>query len=168
VSDPSGQRAATPADLYAGCYRRLVGVVALAAGSRAEAEDVVQEAFVRVLTCWTRIQGYDDPEAWVRQVAFRLLSNRRRRLRNAMLARARALPPAPVSSPGPDGIDIARAIAALPLGQRQVVVLHHLLDLGVDAVAAELHLPVGTVKSRLARARQSLAPMLREEVDDHA
>jgi RNA polymerase sigma-70 factor (ECF subfamily) len=113
VSDPSGQRAATPADLYAGCYRRLVGVVALAAGSRAEAEDVVQEAFVRVLTCWTRIQGYDDPEAWVRQVAFRLLSNRRRRLRNAVLARNRALPPAPVSS-GTGIRNVAATFTVLP------------------------------------------------------
>jgi RNA polymerase sigma-70 factor (ECF subfamily) len=57
-----------------------------------------------------------------------------------------------------------RALATLPLEQRQVVVLHHLLDLPVEEVARVLRLPVGTVKSRLGRARQALAPVLRIEV----
>src|SRR3954469_9349091 len=74
---------------YAGTYRRLVSTVALAAGSRADAEEVVQEAFLRLLPRWSKISGYDDPEAWVRTVAFRLLSNRARGARRAVLALAR-------------------------------------------------------------------------------
>jgi predicted RNA polymerase sigma factor len=42
-------------ELYAGSYARLVGVVALVAGSREEAEEVVQEAFVRLLPHWPRV-----------------------------------------------------------------------------------------------------------------
>jgi RNA polymerase sigma-70 factor (ECF subfamily) len=66
-----------------------------------------------------------------------------------------------------DGVDIARALALLPVGQRQVVVLHHLLDLPVDEIARALGVPTGTVKSRLSRARTALAPLLHEGSPDH-
>ena len=150
-------------DLYAGSYARLVGVVALVAGNREEAEEVVQEAFVRLIPRWSTVAHYDDPEAWVRGVALRLLSNRFRKLRNGVLAVRRHGPAA--DQPGPDGspVDIERALAVLPLPHRQVVVLHYLLGLAVADVAAELHVPAGTVKSRLSRARELLAPLLAEE-----
>ena len=57
------------------------------------------------------------------------------------------------------------ALQALPLAQRKVVVLHHLLDLPIDRVAAELGVPAGTVKSRLARARAALAAQLAPQQD---
>lgn len=151
--------------LYAASYPRLVRVLTLAAGSQAEAEDVVQEAFVRLMPRWSVVSRYDDPEAWVRKVAFRLLSNRARRGRVRLSAALRHRPPEPVGVPTGDGVDVRRALAALPLAQRQVVVLHHLLGVPVDEVAAELKIPVGTVKSRLSRARAALAPLLREEVN---
>jgi RNA polymerase sigma factor (sigma-70 family) len=62
---------------------------------------------------------------------------------------------APLEVPG-----LMEALRALPVAQRKVVVLHHLLDLPVEQVAAELGVPTGTVKSRLARARISLAARL--------
>jgi RNA polymerase sigma-70 factor (ECF subfamily) len=143
-------------------------VLSLVAGSRAEAEDVVQEAFVRLLPRWSRVSRYDDPEAWVRQVAFRLLWNRFRRARNAVRALRRSGPEKSTPPPPEEPVDVRRALAALPIPQRQVVVLHYLLDLPVDRVAMELGVPTGTVKSRLARARVALAPLLREDVVDHA
>ncbi|MCI0688209.1 MAG: hypothetical protein L0Y54_13375 [Sporichthyaceae bacterium] len=63
-----------------------------------------------------------------------------------------------------DRIDVRRALATLPLVQRQAVVLHHLLDPPVAEIAAELGRPVGTVQSRLSRAREALAQLLGEEV----
>jgi RNA polymerase sigma-70 factor (ECF subfamily) len=48
------------------------------------------------------------------------------------------------------------AIAKLPIDQRVVVVLHHIEDLTVDVIAQRLNIPVGTVKSRLARGRETL------------
>jgi RNA polymerase sigma-70 factor (ECF subfamily) len=162
IADPASL---DPRDLYAASYLRLVRILTLAAGSRADAEDVVQEAFVRLAARWAKVSRYDDPEAWVRAVAFHLLSNWRRRGR----AQARALlahrPPERAREPSGDGVDLRRALATLPLGQRQVVVLHHLLELPVADIAAELKIPVGTVKSRLSRARVALAPLLREEVN---
>ncbi len=153
---------------YAGSYARLVGLLALASGSRAEAEEVVQEAFVRLLPRWTAVSVYDNPEAWVRKVAFRLLSNRHRKWRNGLAALARSPRPAADPGPSPDGVAVARALSTLPLTQRQVVVLHYYLDLPIDQIATELAVPVGTVKSRLSRARAALAPLLSEDVNDHA
>ena len=155
-------------ELYAGCYRRLVGALTLVAGSRAEAEEVVQESFVRLVPRWGTVSGYDDPEAWVRTVALRLLSNRWRHSRVARLGLARMVRDEALPAVGGEAVDVERGLASLPLAQRQVVVLHYLLDVSVAEVAAELGVPVGTVKSRLARARTALAPLLREERFDHA
>ena len=65
-------------------------------------------------------------------------------------------------APQGDAVDVRRALAALPLAQRQVVVLHHLVGLDLVQVAGELDIPVGTVKSRLSRSRAALAPLLRD------
>lgn len=154
--------------LYAAAYVRLVRVLAVACGSQADAEEVVQEAFVRLLPRWSRVRGYADPEAWVRGVAFRLLSNRRRGRRAAERTLARLGPEDRRAAP-PDGdsVDVSRALAALTPEQRHVVVLHHLLGLPVEQVARELGVAVGTVKSRLSRGRAALAPLLMTE-EHHA
>jgi RNA polymerase sigma-70 factor (ECF subfamily) len=149
--------------LYAASYLRLVGVSALVAEDRGEAEDAVQEAFARLLPRWEVVSRYDDPEAWVRTVAFRLLLNRRRQLRSGVRALALLGVPSHVAAPSAEHVDLVRALRLLPAGHRQVVVLHHLLGLSVDDVAASLHLPVGTVKSRLSRSRAALVPLLRED-----
>lgn len=144
-------------------YPRLVRSVAIAAGSVEDAEELVQEAFVRLVSRWEKVRRYEDPEAWVRSVAFRQLSNRRRKLRNGLRA-VRLLgsvpPPAPQDH---EVIDVYRALRTLPLPQRQVVVLHYLLGLDVASIAAELRIAPGTVKSRLSRGRAGLRPLLSEE-----
>ena len=149
-------------EIYEVSYSRLVGVVSLAAGSRAEAEECVQEAFIRLLREWPTVSQFDSPEAWTRKVALRLLSNRRRKARNGVNALLRMGPPRSAAAPSGDLLDVQRALGSLPLGQRQVVVLHYLLGLGVAEVAAELEIAPGTVKSRLSRARVILSPLLRE------
>ncbi|GAA2362366.1 RNA polymerase sigma factor [Dactylosporangium salmoneum] len=152
------------AELYAACYSRLVGVVALVAESRAEAEECVQEAFVRLLGRWQRVSRLDSPEVWVRTVAFRLASNRRRKARNALRALLRHGPAPAVPAPTADGVDVVSALRALPVHQRQAIVMYHLLELGVDEIAQQLGVAPGTVKSRLSRARRTLAGRLREEI----
>jgi RNA polymerase sigma-70 factor (ECF subfamily) len=156
-------------ELYEARAVQLVAILTIAAGNyRAEAEDVVQEAFARLVPRWSVVSRYDDPEAWVRSVAFRLLSNRLRQSRNSAKAILRLGHQRPPTLPPPVDADIAVALRRLPLPQRQVLVLHHLLDLSIEVVAAELRLPEGTVKSRLARGREALAPFLMETADDHA
>jgi len=50
-------------DLYAASYGRLVGVVGAVCGDRHEAEEAVQEAFIRLLRHWDKVARYDNPEA---------------------------------------------------------------------------------------------------------
>jgi RNA polymerase sigma-70 factor (ECF subfamily) len=154
------------AEFYAATYARLVGIVGAVGGDAQEAEEAVQDAFVRLIGRWPSVSTYDDPEAWVRKVALGKLSNRRRKVRNGWSALRRERHA--VSTPGPDplGVDLKRALAALPQEQRAVVVLRQ-LGLELAAIASELDVPVGTVKSRLNRARAALAPRLREDTPGH-
>jgi RNA polymerase sigma-70 factor, ECF subfamily len=60
------------ARFYAASYPRLVGQVFAVSGDLADAEDAVQEAFVRAAARWGQVCRYDQPEAWVRRVAINL------------------------------------------------------------------------------------------------
>ena len=154
------------AALYARACPSLVGLLTAIGGDKADAEEVAHDAFVRLLEHWGNVRDYADPEAWLRTVAVRLLVSRHRRRQVAARGLAaigrRAATAAPAAGPGYD-VELAEALAGLPVDQRAVLVLHHLHDLTVTEVAELLHIPTGTVKSRLSRARAALAPLLTEE-----
>jgi len=107
----------------------------------------------------------DSPEAWIRTVAVNLAKRRRRR--RVMLERILRQQPESEAEPETAGthLDLHRAIRTLGEDQRAVVVLHYLADLPVTEVAEILGIPVGTVKSRLARARATLTIALDSEVE---
>jgi RNA polymerase sigma-70 factor (sigma-E family) len=148
---------------YTATVRRVVLYLYAASGDRAEAQDIAQEAFVRAWQHWAKVADYEDPEAWVRAVAWRLMANRWRGLRRWVAARARmGPPPETTGSPSPDRVAIVDAVQHLPRAQRQVVALHYLLDMPVNEIAASTGTPVGTVKVRLSRARATLARLLDE------
>ncbi len=124
----------------------------------------------RAWQCWPEISRYDDPEAWVRTVAWRLMANRWRGLRRWLAAQGRLGPPVEATAgPSPDRVAVMAALQRLPKPQRQVISLHYLLDMPVADIAASIGVPAGTVKARLSRARTTLAGLLGEhdqEVDD--
>ena len=151
---------------YVATYPRLVAVVGLLAQDRHEAEEAVQDAFVRLMSRWERVSRYDDPEAWVRKVALGFLSNRRRKISRGITALARHGAPPDIPAVTGDAVDRQRALDRLPRQQREALVLQD-LGMTVEAIAYDLGVPSGTVKSRLSRARAALAPMLREEAPDH-
>ena len=148
---------------YAAAYRRVVGQVFALLGDLQEAEDVTQDAFAKASLHWKRIAAYDQPEAWVRRVAFNEAHNRARRARRWLVALARHGPPAHVPAVSADRLDLHRALGRLGQGHREVLVLHYVAELSVEEVARQLRLPAGPVKSRLSRARRALAEQLGEE-----
>ncbi len=166
-----GSAARTPGtavdDLFRAEYPTVVASVRLIVGSEAVAEEIAQEAFCRAIERWRRVRSYDNPAAWVQVVALRLaVRNDQRRRTGDRLQPAWSS----ATTDRPEDIDLQRAIAALPVGQRQAIVLHHLCDLSVDQVAEVLSLRPGTVKTQLHRGRAALAAALGEpqEVTDAA
>jgi RNA polymerase sigma-70 factor (ECF subfamily) len=147
-------------------YRRLVMQLYGVVGDRVEAEDLVQEAFVRAVAAGQSFERTINPEAWLRTAAINLHRSRWRKLRSFSRVRERVAEPQDVRGLD-ERLDVIEALRSLPEDQRQVVALHHLADLSVVDIAHELGLPDGTVKSRLSRGREALAQALADEEVDH-
>jgi len=153
---------------YIATVRRVVLYLYAACGDRSDAQDLAQEAFARAWQHWPKVAEYDDPEAWVRTVAWRLMVNRWRGLRRWFAAQARLGPPAEaIGGPSPDRVAIVDALQQLPKPQRQVIALYYLLDMPVNDIAASTGTPAGTVKARLSRARTALAGLLDDREHEH-
>jgi RNA polymerase sigma-70 factor, ECF subfamily len=145
---------------YAAVFGRLVGQLHLVTGDVHEAEDVVQEALTRASVRWSRIAGYDQPEAWVRRVAMNPAATRARSLQRRARALLRMGPPPYAVAASVDAVALASALRQLPLRHRQAVVLHYLVGMSVEETGLTLGVPGGTVKGWLARARRALTSQL--------
>lgn len=151
---------------YTAAYGRLVGQLLVVTGSLPEAEDVVQEAFVRAYRRWHTVRDYDLPEAWVRRVALNLAVSglRRARRRTALLVRLRpAAVPAGLSV---EAVALTQTLRKLPLRDREALALHHVVGLSVQEIADQLDVPVGTITARLSRARSALARLLAAQAEE--
>jgi RNA polymerase sigma-70 factor, ECF subfamily len=150
------------ASFYAASFPRLVGQLYAMTGDRAEAQDAVQEAFVRAWVHRGRIGTDRGAEAWVRVTAWRIAATRWRRAREGVRLMLLAARPDRVAGPGPDRVAFVEGLRKVPAEQRRALVLYHLADLTVEQIATETGVSAGTVKARLARGRAALTPYLRE------
>jgi RNA polymerase sigma-70 factor (ECF subfamily) len=157
---PSG---ADFADFYRSAYPRLVAVLTRSVATHREAEDLAQDAFSRLLPRWEKVSRYDDPEAWVRQVAFRLSVSRGRRLLTPAATTRRLGPPEMAPAPSESRVLVDDLLGRLSPQHRQVLVLHYGLDMPIREIAQALRTSPGTVKSRLSRARAAAAHILGEQ-----
>lgn len=152
--------AATPAfEAFWTDHRDRIGrALAMTIGDAALAADAVDEAMARAYQRWPQVAAMANPTAWVYRVGLnwsRSLGKRLRRQPPAWLATPAAAHDAPSAEPA---IDIA--LAALPVGQRAVVICRLLLGLSEAQTAEALRIRPGTVKSRLARALAELETTL--------
>jgi RNA polymerase sigma-70 factor (ECF subfamily) len=155
-------------DFYRGSRQRLLGYVYLLTGDLSEAQDAVQEAFVRAWQRWSTISAYDDPEAWTRVVATRIAISRWRSLRSRARAYLRYGAVESMPAPSTDTLAIVEAMRRLPEEQRIAIALHHLVGMPVAEVAVRTGAPVGTVKARLSRGRAALAGLLAVDLGEPA
>lgn len=147
---------------YAATFPRLVGQLYAMTGDRAEAQDAVQEAFVRAWVHRSQIRTGRGGEAWVRVTAWRIAASRWQRAREGIRLMLLAARPDHAAGPGPDRVAFVQALRKVPAEQRRALVLYHLADLTVEQIATETGVRPGTVKARLARGRAALRPYLRE------
>lgn len=152
------------------CYRatsgRLLGYAYALTGNWAQAQDLVQEAYMRAWRQWGRLVEYDDVEAWLRLVVSRLATDVWRRLQRWRAA-MRLLGARDDAAPADESaMLLQQALRGLPLVQRQALASHYLFDLPVAQIALDAGVPVGTVKSWLSRGRANLATALKAENGD--
>lgn len=155
--------------VYERTWAPLIGLLVSMGAERADAEEVAQDAYEKLVRAWPKVRHYDDPGAWVRQVAVRAMISRHRRVVVARAARDRIATPDVADGPA-DAVarrlDVDAALSELGPEQRAVAVLYYACDLSVEDVAKELDIPIGTVKSRLARARSTLSGRLELSGDE--
>jgi RNA polymerase sigma factor (sigma-70 family) len=127
------------------------------------AEEIAAETFTRA---FDRRRRYDlrhaDARPWLLGIAGNLLRRhwRTERRRLAAYARAGAGAPAAAADSPTDLAELAAALDRLSKDERDVLLLYALADLSYDEIALALDTPVGTVRSRLARARRRLRPCI--------
>jgi len=155
-------------DFFAVEYARVVRTVYLVVHDHGRAEEIAQDAFVQLLGHWSKVAGYDQPGAWVRRVAIRIAvrTARREGARGLLERRSRTWrPDAPADIPLPES-EVLAAVRELPTNQRAAVVLYYFEDRPVAEIADALDCAPATARVHLHKARQRLAALLQEEVDD--
>jgi RNA polymerase sigma-70 factor (ECF subfamily) len=150
--------AATAAVLHG----RLARVVMAMCGDPSLAEEGAQEALVRA---WERVdsgESLTSIEAWTVTVALNWTRTqlRRRGAEHRALERLHGLRQAPATPSSALADDVLAAVLALPERQREVVVLHHLLDLDLAAISEITGTSVGAIKNALHHGRAALGRRL--------
>jgi RNA polymerase sigma-70 factor (ECF subfamily) len=173
----AGDEAAS-AELVAEHQRTVMQLAANLLGDREEALDLSQEVFLRVFRTIHRFRGQSTLRTWIYRIVVNQARNRHRFWRRRHRADQVSLDQHIAThgdvfsgfEPTPDRVfaqqELARrlreALDRLPFDQRTAIVLREVDGLSYDEIAYSLDLAVGTVKSRLTRARQALRAELRD------
>jgi len=150
---------------------RLVNVIYRMLGDQNEAEDLVQETFLRV---WTHRQDYDFSyclSTWIYTIALNLAKNELRKRRKFKFFSLLDMSekgieiPDPKLGPSALGHMLEGAIAKLPATYKEAFLLRDVEQLPYEEVAQILGVPLGTVKSRVNRARAVLKDELKPKLE---
>ena len=144
------------------CIPRLRRYARALVGDRAAADDLIQETLERA---WARISQFrvgTDMRAWMFSIMHNLHLNQARGKRESESFDDETVE-IPVRATQGDGLeirDLERALRELPVEQREILLLVALEDLSYEEVAGTLGIPLGTVMSRLSRARERLRVLM--------
>jgi RNA polymerase sigma-70 factor (ECF subfamily) len=155
---------------------RLITVIARVAGSGADAEDLAQETFLKAFGAIGRFDGRSALYTWLYRIAVNTArdwnDHRRRRPTVPLHGPEGPLhdPPAPCAAPDEQAQRreereaVHRALARLPEPFRSTLVLREMEGLSYERIASTLDVSIGTVESRIFRARARLRVLLEEEL----
>ena len=156
---------------------RLFNAMLQVVGTHEEAEDVVQDSFVQAYIKLGTFQGNSQFFTWLYRIAFNnALSRQRRRRRDLSIEQSREItgtdpedcieaPDAPLLRAERVG-SVHAALQRLSEEHRTILVLREMEDLSYEEIAEILTINIGTVRSRLSRARSQLKIHL-EELEQH-
>ena len=137
-------------------------------GNAADADDLVQDTLFRAYQAWDQFEPGTNAKGWLITILRNVFINEyRRNARRRQILESESAPPQHATVRFFDDLvddEVMRAIDALPLPYREVVVLRDIEELHYDEIATMVGVPVGTVKSRLFRARE----MLQDKLLDYA
>jgi RNA polymerase sigma factor (sigma-70 family) len=161
-------------DLFRTEARSLVRLARLFVDDRDAAEDIVQEAFLRLARSATRIQDESKAPAYLRSIVLNLARDHNRRGLVSLRHHATAGREIEVASPLEEQLvrdqqhhAVLEAVRSLPTRQRDCVTLRYFEELGIDAIAAVLKVSPNSVKTHLRRGMAALGHALEAE-HDHA
>jgi RNA polymerase sigma-70 factor (ECF subfamily) len=141
-------------EFYEGNFRRLFTALCLVTGDRHEAEEIGQDAFLRVFERWDRVRTLDDPTGFLFRVSMNLFRNRYRR---TSLGLRRALSLAPPQKDDLAAVETHDAVVRLLQGlepkQRAAVLLTAILEYSAEEAGRMLGIRASSVRSLTTRAR---------------
>lgn len=149
--------------LFASEHASVFRALYLITGSTQEAEELMQDAFLRVWERWDRVQEMDNPAGYLCRVAVNGARSRVRRLKvTAKRAFVPGLPEDPFAAADLRD-ELVRALASLTERQRLALVLTDLMDLPADETAKLLGIRPPTVRSLASQARAALRVTMEAE-----
>lgn len=160
--EPAASREPTFELFFEDQHARFLRALYLLCGDAAEAEDLMQDAFLKVWERWDRVSGMDDPEGYLFRTGMNLWRSRGRRAARAarkLVSFRRDLDSHDPMSAVDDHDVVMRALASLPPRQRAAVVVTELLDYSSGDAARILGVRASTVR---ALSTQGRAAMKRE------
>ena len=160
-------------DLVEGHYKQAYNLAYHLSGNYDEANDIAQEAFIRVFHSLTHFRGDANFSTWLYRIVTNVFLDERKKQKvraHSSLEEYLELEDNTVTrqiedpSPGPEHLVeqsernavVGDAVRSLPEIQRSMIAMYHFQSLSYEEIAAILNLPIGTVKSRLNRARLAL------------
>ncbi len=156
----AGHRAAE--QLFAANYPKLAGWVRRLVDDDETAHEIASEAFVRLMSRWTKPGNLDNPQSYLYMIATNLVRDHWRkadRERRAMRAVTSGADLNPAFEPAQD-VDVRELLKGLPARLREPFLLHYYAGFGVREISGLLKRPEGTIKADLYHARAKLREML--------
>mgnify|MGYP000844629826 CR=1 FL=1 len=152
---PTPARGVEFAEFAQSASRSLTRTAYLITGDRELAADLVQETMVRTYVAWRRVR-HEEALAYARRILVNLDIDRRRRRPAVPTDRVDRAQPNAAEAASDDRDEVVRMLATLPETQRRVIVLRYFDDLTEAAIADQLGISPGTVKSACSRGLAAL------------
>ena len=148
-------------------WPKLVGGLALHCGDRMVAEELAQEALVRLWQRWDAVSAKGTPDPWLWTVALNLSRSKRRRGRAEQRARQRAGDTGiDDDTDSADAIAVRTVVAALPDRQRTAVTLRYFAGLSIRETADAMGCAEGTVGAHTNKALAALRDALGDDITE--